>query len=457
MALGTSAAQVVGSYDLLNVIGEGGMGTVYKARHQHTADIVAIKIVAAHLAKNTVLLKRFEKEYNAARAIDHPNIVRAIDFGHNGTAPYLVMEYVDGESLGQRLERVNHLPESEAIRIISQAAEGLHGAHKLGLIHRDVKPDNILLTSDGGVKVTDLGLVKELDTNMGLTRTGRGLGTPHFMAPEQFRNAKNADARCDIYSLAATLYMTVTGELPFKACSPIDAWMKKLKNDLTPPRQLMPNLSERLDWAIRRAMSPEPDERPANCREFLEDLTGHSTRKQTPAAANGAGDVWYLTYKDRDGDRRMLKGSVAGIRRALKEGSLGDASNVRVSRIRTGPFELLRAQPEFRDLAAAPEQVAAPKSTETPLRTKRTPVPESVTCDSQPSSAPKENARPRASAKTPTDVHDTQVGAVVPHIYLGHRQGHPDWVKWLTLAVIAVASALTGYYLLPLLADLRLF
>src|SRR5205085_6760165 len=104
----------------------------------------------------------------------------------------------------------------------------------------DVKPDNILLTADGQAKLTDLGLVKELDADLNLTRTGRGLGTPHFMAPEQFRNAKNADARCDIYSLAATLYMAVTGELPFQSAGPVDAWMKKVENKLAPPRQLAP-------------------------------------------------------------------------------------------------------------------------------------------------------------------------------------------------------------------------
>src|SRR5262249_19227503 len=155
-----------------------------------------------------------------------------------------------------------------------------------GLVHRDVKPDNILLTAMGEVKLADLGLVKEMETDLNLTRTGRGLGTPHFMAPEQFRNAKNADARCDIYSLAATLYMTVTGEMPFKSCGPLDAWMKKINNELTPLRQLVPELSERLDWAVRRAMSADPEHRPQTCREFLEDLNGHTTRRMTTLPNN---------------------------------------------------------------------------------------------------------------------------------------------------------------------------
>src|SRR5436309_570933 len=142
----------------------------------------------------------------------------------------------------------------DAGRIIAVVSQGLHRAHRQGLIHRDVKPDNVLLAADGKPKLTDLGLVKEIDDDFNLTKTGRGLGTPHFMAPEQFRDAKNADVRCDIYSLAATLNMTLTGELPFKSTGPLDAWMKKVNNDLPPPRQLVPSVSERVDWAVRRAM-----------------------------------------------------------------------------------------------------------------------------------------------------------------------------------------------------------
>src|SRR5262249_31471957 len=304
MALDTTkpGMQAVGNYDLLEKIAEGGMGTVCKGSERSTGHIVAVKIVAPHMASNPVLLKRFEQEFRAASILDHPNIVRALDYGSSGSSPYLVMEYVEGESLGQRLEREKRIPELEAIRIIAQVAQGLHRAHKQGLIHRDVKPDNILLTGDGQAKLADLGLVKEVEADLNLTRTGRGLGTPHFMAPEQFRNAKNADIRCDIYSMAATLYMMVTGELPFKSCGPLDAWMKKIHNELTPPRTLVPDLTERIDWAIRRAMSADKEQRPVTCREFVEDLTGRSTRRlAAPDGSNATQDVWYLLYKDDEG------------------------------------------------------------------------------------------------------------------------------------------------------------
>src|SRR3954469_16519780 len=252
--------QSVGNYDLLEKIAEGGMGAIYRGRDRPTGQTVALKVMAPHIASNAVLLKRFEQEFKAANRLDHPNIVRALDYGEADGSPYLVMEFVEGESLGQKLDRDGAMAEAESIRIIAQVAQGLHRAHKLNLVHRDVKPDNVLIRTDGVAKLADLGLVKETETDLNLTKTGRGLGTPHFMAPEQFRNAKSADIRCDLYSLGATLYMMVTGELPFRSTSgPLDAFLKKMQNDLRPPRSLNAALSERVDGAIRRAMNPDPE------------------------------------------------------------------------------------------------------------------------------------------------------------------------------------------------------
>jgi serine/threonine protein kinase len=163
MSLEATHGQRVGNYEVLTKIAEGGMGAVYKGKSLATGEVVAIKIVPPETAKNPLLLKRFEQEFKAAYLIDHPNVVKAIDFCGNGPSPFLVMEFVDGGSLGQRVERDGRLGEAEAIRLISQVCEGLHRAHKQGLIHRDVKPDNILITQDGVAKLTDLGLVKEVE------------------------------------------------------------------------------------------------------------------------------------------------------------------------------------------------------------------------------------------------------------------------------------------------------
>src|SRR5262245_48144122 len=339
----------IGNYDLLDKIAEGGMGTIYRARDRDSGTIVAIKVMPRHMAANPTLLRRFEQEFRAASQLAHPNIVRALYFGEEGQMPYLVMEFVEGESIGAKLEREGKMSPTDAIKVIVQVAQGLHRAHKQGLIHRDVKPDNILLMPDGTAKLADLGLVKQVDTDLNLTKTGRGLGTPHFMAPEQFRNAKNADVRCDIYSLGATLYMMVTGALPFRSNGPLDAWMKKINNELVPPRQLVPDLPERTEWAILRSMNPNENLRPSSCREFVEDLTGHSTRRlPTTDSSAPITELWYLVYKDDEGTTHTVKGTTSAIRRSLREGLLGDASNVRAARSKQGPFEALRNFPEFR-------------------------------------------------------------------------------------------------------------
>jgi eukaryotic-like serine/threonine-protein kinase len=443
MALDTTrpVLESVGDYDLVEKIAEGGMGAVYKARERASGKTVAVKIVPQHMTSNAVLMKRFEQEYNAASTLDHPNIVRALAFGYHGNLPYLVMEFVEGESLGARLEREQRLPEAEAKRIIAQVANGLQRAHKKGMVHRDVKPDNILLNSDGQAKLADLGLVKGLDSDLNLTRTGRGLGTPHFMAPEQFKKAKDADARCDIYSLAATLYMMVTGELPFKSSGPLEAYMKKMDNQLIPALELVPELSERTDWAIRRAMSSEASLRPGSCREFIEDLTGHSTRRlaNTDTGTGAAQDLWYLVYKDDDGVLHTVKGSIVGIRRSLKEGLLGDASNVRASRTKSGPFEILRNHPEFRDLVVEPAPVTPP-SVRKPIMAAAKPAPPPVAMPSlvKPAAAPLPAPPPSAGS------------GLLPLIDLGPSPPRRSSAPWVLIFLLTMAAGLV-YLCWPLL------
>src|SRR5262245_21850776 len=351
MPLETSkpALTEIGNYEILARIAEGGMGTVYKARRRSDNLIVAIKIIPSSAARNQVLVQRFKREFNAARQLDHPHVVKAIEFCEQPPNPYLVMEFVDGESLGQKIEREGKLSETEATRIMAQVCQGLHRAHKQNLIHRDVKPDNVLIALDGMAKITDLGLVKDIEGEMNLTRTGRGLGTPHFMAPEQFRNAKHADIRCDIYSLGATMYMMVTGKMPFDGCGPLDAWMKKSNNEFPAPREIDPSISERMDWAIRRAMHADPESRPATCREFIEDVTGQSTRPSN-VPNNPSADLFYMVYRDDEGTVHTVKGTTENIRKAFREGLLGDASNIRACRTKQGPFQSLASYPEFRDL-----------------------------------------------------------------------------------------------------------
>jgi serine/threonine protein kinase len=263
-----------GDYRVLDKLGQGAMGTVFKGEHRLTGELVAIKVVGGKLGgEDPASCLRFAQECQVARLLSHPNVVRVLDFGVAGDKPYLVMEFVDGQSLGQRLEDHDRLPEKDAICLIRQVGQALHWAHEKKLIHRDIKPDNILVTAGGQAKLTDLGLAKNLDGDFNLTHTNAFFGTPNFMAPEQFVDAKRADAQSDLYSLAATLYMLVTGQLPFQSKGGVVPVLKKKRaNEIDPPRQLIPELSEQLSAAILRGMRAERSERPASVLEFLDSL-----------------------------------------------------------------------------------------------------------------------------------------------------------------------------------------
>ena len=450
-----SAPKQVGNYDLISKIAEGGMGAVYKAKHVTTGEIVAIKIIPPETAKNPVLLKRFEQEFRAASLFDHPNIVRAIEYCGTAVSPFLVMEFVDGESLGQKVERYGPIDEAEAVRIIGQVCDGLHRAHKQGLVHRDVKPDNILLTHDGVAKLTDMGLVKDVEGELNLTKTGRGLGTPHFMAPEQFRNAKNADVRCDIYSLGATLYMMLTGVVPFAKTSPLDCWLKKTKNDFEAPNRLNQRVSERVNRAILRSMSADPQRRPASCREFIEDLTGQpwTTRAEGPTPANVATpapigpppappttDLWYMVYRDANGNSKTVKGSTARILENLKSGSLGDSNGILVCRTKAGPFLPIKNVPEFRIHIVEPASVAPNQ-----VPTGRTPanIPEPT-----PRPEPVVRPEPAPFVKPPTLAKASRLPTLETPVYdtvpaEGKSLLDNKWIPWIAVG-LAIVSAIVG-------------
>lgn len=281
-------ARRVGRYDLLEAVGKGGCGSVYRARDRETGTTVAVKVLAENLAENPKLHYRFVQEFQAATKLEHPNIVRALDFGLDGKTTFLVMEYVEGRSLGDLIAKHKRLPESSAVKIITQIAQALHYAHKCQIIHRDVKPDNILLRPDGRAKLADFGLAKDTGADKDLTRPSTALGTPHFMAPEQYEDAKTADIRADVYSLGATLYMAVTGKVPFDSCTSLIALGKKIKGEIDPPNRLAPDLSERVNDAICAALRPRPTDRPPTCLQFVKLLTA---RRSAGKSSTGSGGI----------------------------------------------------------------------------------------------------------------------------------------------------------------------
>jgi hypothetical protein len=281
-------AEKIGKYEVLARVGAGASGAVYKGRDPDTGDLVAVKVLQPEVANEPSLVQRFEQEFLVARTLRNPHAVRAVDYGQHEGRPYLVMEYVEGEDLWEHLNANGRLEESRAIELIAQVGEALHEAHECGIIHRDIKPDNILLLDDGTAKLTDFGLVKDLASELNLTGQGDILGTPNFMAPEQFDDPTKADRRCDVYSLAATLYMAVTGKVPFDAKNYLATIRKKRAADLLPPRQIVKTLSPHVERAILAALNLDPDKRPATCVEFIQQLrdpeaaTRPAARKSKP-------------------------------------------------------------------------------------------------------------------------------------------------------------------------------
>jgi serine/threonine protein kinase len=287
---------MMGPYELLEVVGKGAIGTVYRARNPQTCQDVAIKVMEAEAASHPILVKRFEQEFIAAGRLHHPHIVRGLDFGLHGGRPYLVMEFVDGQNLTQHIERRGRIPQEEAVRIILQVADALRWAHQNSLIHRDVKSDNVLLTSDGQAKLTDLGLSKDLARVDGLTKTRTCLGTIAFVAPEQYEDAKRADVRSDIYGLGATLYHTLTGAVPFQGRRNLQVLRKKLQTDFVPAGRLVPGLLRRIDEVIRKALDASPARRQSSCQEFIESLTDARDKaladgRERPAEGGDEGKV----------------------------------------------------------------------------------------------------------------------------------------------------------------------
>jgi len=224
-------------FQMLEKIGSGAMATVYKAKQISLDRIVALKIMPKHLSRDREFVERFYKEGRAAAQLNHNNIVQAIDVGEAAGYHYFVMEYVEGESIHEQMSRGKEFTENEALNIITQTARALAHAHERGFIHRDVKPKNVMLASDGVVKLADLGLAREMsDLRAAASEAGRAYGTPYYIAPEQIRGERNLDARIDIYSLGATAYHMVTGRVPFEGPNP-SAIMHKHLSPVCPDRR----------------------------------------------------------------------------------------------------------------------------------------------------------------------------------------------------------------------------
>ncbi len=288
-----------GPYRVEEVIGAGGMGIVYRALDEALQRHVALKTLLPALAADGEFVARFKREAQSAAALNHPNITQIYAIGQEGTIPYFAMELIRGRSLETIARETRGLPAAEATGYILQAARGLRHAAQKKLIHRDVKPSNLMLTEEGVVKITDFGLAKAARSETQLTATGEVLGSPGYISPEQAQGAP-LDARSDIYSLGATFYHLVTGRLPYEAPTPVAMIVKHMSEPLRSPRALNPAVPYPVASAIQKMMAKRPDERFQDYDALIRELERAlatigaevSSQVRPAAAAAAAAQPW---------------------------------------------------------------------------------------------------------------------------------------------------------------------
>ena len=275
--------RLAGRYVLRELIASGGMGEVHLATDERLGRQVAVKVLSRALTDSPESVERFRREALAAAGLSHPNVARVYDYGVEGERHFIVMEHLEGRSLDRLLRDRGSLAPDEAVAIASQVCAALGAAHRAGIVHRDVKPGNVMVAPDGTVKVTDFGISKALGASP-LTDTGTILGTAAYLPPEVGRGA-SAGPKSDLYSLGIVLYQMLTGQVPFAAESPVAVAMRHVSEDVPAPSGVVPGLPPFLDDVVVRATRRDPDERFASADAMGEALQGRDTQPILAAAA----------------------------------------------------------------------------------------------------------------------------------------------------------------------------
>jgi serine/threonine-protein kinase len=375
----------LGEFRILRRLGEGGMGSVFLGYHEEQGQQVAIKVLADQLASNQLLVDRFYREAKSGALLNHPNIVRTILVGQDRATSkhYLVLEFVDGPSGHALLVQHGRLSVADAVHIAIDISRALEHAHSRNIVHRDIKPDNILITRSGVAKLADLGLAKRTDEASHLTAARQGFGTTHYMPYEQAMSAKSADARSDIYALGATLYHFLTGQLPFPGDNHLDVVEKKSQGQFAPASSLVPEIPLELDTILERMLARDPRDRFQTASELIIDLERSGLAAPVPSFADPdlalkdpwvraclasstqptrpdlevpaakvaqppPSDLWHLRFKGRNGRWYRVKATTKQISDRLRDGRL--PLNAQGSRRERDGFLLLREYPEFRDI-----------------------------------------------------------------------------------------------------------
>jgi eukaryotic-like serine/threonine-protein kinase len=280
-----------GDYELLEVLGRGGMGVVYRARQISPERIVAVKMILRGEAASAADLARFRAEAEAVARLDHPHIVPVYEVGEYGGHPYFTMKYVAGTTLARRLAD-GPLPARESAELLAPVCRAIHFAHQRGILHRDLKPSNILIDNDGRAHVTDFGLAKRLEADPHLTISGAILGTPAYMAPEQAAGTRGKiGPASDVYSLGTMLYQMLTGHPPFQAASPVDTVLLVLEQEPLPPRLLNPRADRELEMIALKCLQKPPELRYASAQLLADDLEAFLADEPVSARSGQFGQV----------------------------------------------------------------------------------------------------------------------------------------------------------------------
>lgn len=283
---------ILGKYEILDEIGRGGMGVVYRAKDVRIERMVAIKelLINPSLAKAAEeIVARFHREAQTAGSLQHPNIVTIHDFGEDSGSHYIAMEFIEGKNLKEYMEEGHHFSEEEIINILVQTCEGLQHAHDRNIVHRDIKPDNISITSKGDVKITDFGIARMSSNNpmMSMTQDGTMLGTLGYISPEQLQDSRRVDHRADIFSLGAMMYELYTTQLPFDGGNLGATILKIVSEDPTPPTRLNADLDPRIEKIIMKSLQKLPDFRYQSAREIADELRQIKGNMSNSATAPG--------------------------------------------------------------------------------------------------------------------------------------------------------------------------
>jgi serine/threonine-protein kinase len=384
-------APSIPGYVVIAKLGQGGFGAVYKAVQQSMDRLVALKILPPDRAKDQTFIDRFYREARSSGKLDHSNVVRGYDVGEASGLHYFAMEFVDGQSVEKWLGQLGRFSVADAVKITYDVACALVHAQEHNLVHRDIKPDNIMITKKGVVKLADLGLAKQLDEQAQLTQTGSGFGTPFYMPPEQARNAKYVDGRSDIYALGATLYRLVTGKLPYTGETALEIITAKEKGTHPKASALNPAVPAPLNLVLDKMMSREPGHRYQTAAELVAELDRlglhgsqlsfiegsakseqptashltsrahhakptqpHKAEKKTATAKApnqptvGDATLWFVKFRDDNSKEVKVRLQTDRIRELIKGGQLDETAEA--SHSPKGPFRKLATYEEFERL-----------------------------------------------------------------------------------------------------------